>query len=57
MENHTEETEEIEYDTCVVCGKETKYKKSDHIDTRMGYIEGSGQLSSRCNYNRTFIKG
>jgi len=46
--------EEIEL--CVNCGKETQYKKSDHIDTRLGYIKGAGQLCSRCNYNDKFIK-
>ena len=49
-------TEEEEVELCVSCGKETKYKTSDHIDNRMGYIEGAGQLFSRCNYNEKFIK-
>jgi len=49
-------TEEEEVELCVSCGKETKYKTSDHIDNRMGYIEGAGQLCSRCNYNEKFIK-
>jgi hypothetical protein len=56
MENSTEETE-TEYDTCVVCGDVTRYKKTDHVDTRMGYIEGSGQVCSKCNYTRKFIQG
>jgi len=29
----------------------------DHIDYRLGYIEGSGQLCAKCSYTRTFIKG
>jgi|TARA_B110000914_G_C15418240_1_gene425261 DNA-directed RNA polymerase subunit RPC12/RpoP len=45
-----------EVELCINCGKETQYKQSDHIDNRMGYIEGSGQLCSRCNYNKIFIK-
>jgi hypothetical protein len=32
-----------EYDKCVVCGKETPYTKSTHIDLREGYVEGAGQ--------------
>ena len=48
---------EEELELCVNCGKETRYKKSDHIDTRLGYIEGAGQLCSRCSYTKTFIKG
>ena len=33
---------------CVTCKKETKYNKEDHIDYRIGYIEGSGQLCLDC---------
>jgi ribosomal protein S14 len=32
-----------EYDTCVVCGRETSYKRTTPIDLRVGYIEGAGQ--------------
>jgi hypothetical protein len=32
-----------DYDTCVICGKESPYTKSTHIYTREGYVEGSGQ--------------
>jgi hypothetical protein len=32
-----------EYDTCVVCGRETSYKRTTPIDFRVGYIEGAGQ--------------
>jgi hypothetical protein len=28
---------------CVICGKDTHYRFNDHIDMRIGYIEGSGQ--------------
>ncbi len=31
------------YDKCVICGKVSPYKFSQHIDTRIGYIEGAGQ--------------
>ena len=51
MDNSGSESE-IEY--CIVCGEETKYKKSDHVDQRINYIEGAGQLCSRCRYNQTF---
>ena len=37
---------EIEY--CISCGEATSYKKSDHIDSRNGYIEGAGQLCLEC---------
>ena len=52
--DNTDINEEVEF--CINCGKETHYKQSDHIDHRMGYIEGAGQLCSRCNYNEIFIK-
>jgi hypothetical protein len=37
-----------DYDHCVLCGVETAYKRSTHIDIRIGYIEGAGQLCSKC---------
>ena len=37
-----------EYDSCVLCGVETSYKRSTHIDMRIGYIEGAGQLCIKC---------
>lgn len=30
-------------DKCVICGKETPYSYSTHIDLRVGYVEGAGQ--------------
>ena len=32
-----------DFDICVLCGKETPYKKEVPIDFRIGYVEGSGQ--------------
>ena len=40
-----------EYDHCILCGVETAYKRSTHIDMRHGYIEGAGQLCPKC-YSR-----
>lgn len=37
------EKEENEYDKCVICGKETPYLRTTHIDLRAGYVEGGGQ--------------
>lgn len=31
------------FDKCVVCGKETPYLKTTHIDKRVGYVDGGGQ--------------
>lgn len=37
-------------DLCVICGKESPYEYSTHIDLRYGYVEGVGQLCRSC-YN------
>ena len=39
----------IEY--CILCGVDTGYKFSDHIDFRNGYVEGAGQLCRSCYNN------
>jgi hypothetical protein len=39
----TEEDNSDAFDKCVICGKESPYLKSTHIDMRMGYVEGGGQ--------------
>lgn len=33
---------------CVLCGAETPYEESLHIDYRYGYVEGAGQLCQSC---------
>lgn len=38
-------------ETCILCGAETPYTVSTHIDYRHGYIEGAGQLCKAC-YDR-----
>ncbi|MBC8421840.1 MAG: hypothetical protein H8E03_00310 [Pelagibacteraceae bacterium] len=35
-------------DACVSCDCETLYDKEYHIDQRLGYIEGVGQLCLDC---------
>ena len=40
-----------EMDRCVSCGKETPYPKNMHIDYRMYYVEGAGQLCNKCYEN------
>ena len=42
-------------DKCNCCGVETPYDKDDHIDTRIGYIEGAGQLCLDC-YDLIYVK-
>ena len=38
-----ESDKNLQYDHCVICGKETPYLRSTHIDLREGYVEGGGQ--------------
>lgn len=35
-------------DKCVVCKEETNYDFDEHIDVRVGYIDGCGQLCLEC---------
>ena len=42
-------------DKCVSCSVETIYDKNQHIDFRMGYIQGIGQLWLDC-YDKIYIK-
>ena len=35
-------------DKCILCGVETPYDFETHVDLRIGYIEGAGQLCSKC---------
>lgn len=39
----------MEKDKCVMCGSDTPYDKNTHIDHRLYYVEGSGQLCKTCN--------
>jgi hypothetical protein len=40
-----------EFEHCILCGVETSVKIGTHIDMRIGYVEGAGQLCPSC-YNR-----
>ena len=42
-------------DKCVVCDKDSLYDRETHIDYRIGYIEGSGQLCLDC-YDLIYVK-
>lgn len=50
-----QQNNKVEMDKCVICGKDTIYPKDLHIDYRLYYIEGAGQLCVDCyeiNYNQ-----
>lgn len=45
-------------DKCVLCGVETPYDYETHVDMRIGYIEGAGQLCKACydrGTNRSYL--
>ncbi len=42
-------------DKCVSCGDESHYDREEHIDFRIGYIEGAGQLCLDC-YDKIYVK-
>ncbi len=35
-------------ENCIICGKETTVDVTTHIDFRVGYVEGAGQLCTEC---------
>ena len=57
MDSSSADKEKLEeFDICVKCGAETKYKKTDNIVFRSGYIEGAGQLCFTCNQTKKLHK-
>ena len=40
---------------CVVCDCETQFDINEHIDFRLGYIEGVGQLCLNC-YDKIYYE-
>lgn len=46
MQNQKTESNPIE--KCVLCGSDTQYRFHDHVDMRNGYVEGCGQMCSKC---------
>lgn len=37
-----------EMEECIVCGVDTNEPRDKHIDFRYNYVEGAGQLCSKC---------
>ena len=35
-------------DKCIICGEETAYDVTTHIDYRRNYVEGAGQVCEAC---------
>ena len=42
-QNQSSSTQLCSKDRCVICGDESPYLVSTHIDLRIGYVEGGGQ--------------
>lgn len=47
-------TKKVEMDKCVLCSEETIYPKDMHIDYRMYYVEGAGQVCKSC-YEKIYV--
>jgi hypothetical protein len=43
-----------EKDKCVLCGCDSPYEKNEHIDYRLYYVEGAGQLCKEC-WNKCYL--
>lgn len=42
----------MQKEKCIICGVDTEVDVTTHIDFRVGYIEGAGQLCTEC-----YLKG
>lgn len=49
------ESPKEEMDKCINCGCDTIYPVNMHIDFRMNYIEGAGQLCEKC-FHHIYLK-
>ena len=43
-----EQNQKNPIEKCVICGADTQYRFNDHIDYRFNYVEGAGQLCTKC---------
>lgn len=53
------ENEKKEYEKCILCSGETNVEKTKHIEGRTGYLEGAGQMCTKCfldYYKKIHIK-
>ena len=41
-------------DKCVSCERDTLYDQHHHVDFRIGYVEGAGQLCLDC-YDKIYV--
>lgn len=48
IKGHTSRVPDDKFEICVVCNKRTNILVDTHIDYRIGYIEGLGQLCHDC---------
>jgi hypothetical protein len=38
-------------DRCVICYRETEYDVDTHVDERINYVDGVGQVCTECSQN------
>lgn len=55
--NPQDNTDNDNYEKCIICKTPTKYKISQPITMRFFYIEGCGQSCSQCYYNHIYSIG
>lgn len=48
LENQVQGVTNDGYELCIVCGAKTNVKFTTHVDHRLHYIEGAGQLCKDC---------
>jgi hypothetical protein len=51
--------DDIVFDKCVICGKDTPYDETTHIDYRINYIQGMGQTcvdEKNCKKNKKSLE-
>lgn len=53
METKEKKSTKSVLEECVLCGKTTIYPIDTHIDYRMDYVEGVGQLCHEC-YDKVY---
>ena len=56
-QEHTSNNRSHAKEKCIFCKKETPYKISQSVNMRYFYIEGCGQLCSKCYYEHAYSLG
>lgn len=52
IKEEIERSMDMEYDHCVICGRQSPYTRNTNISDRVGYVDGGGQgcfTPSKCD--------